>query len=739
MSEQKRDSNCEECADAPSTLWCAICEQFLCPPCAAIIHKGGSRKNHQLTPLFPSLQENVTPVAPSTQLNDPKIVNTSAPELISANPVKVGVYWDVCQPSENSKEIRETVLFLKSRYGSGAVIKVYMKENKPKLGFNAESFPAIVRIRRDFNEIGLVLSDVSQDALSLVRQVLITNRGHLFKSHLQMISSSMLTCNITVLTSPVSEYEMTADQIPALPIQRLSVRSHRETTENDREVYKLCRRKAAASESNLETSMVGFIKDQAYQGFIMHEFNELCEKLGKSLGISRNYAGDLIKTGCKLGKLHQQTKNIGIEEVRVISLKVEKLSNEVLLWVLRSLRNDEMISTEKAIQSRLKEAFDLKIPQQLWTSFIDTSMKSKRIRHKKSLSDSENFSYFSKANSLSTPNFYFGIKKVQDFGTGTENLAIYPVNEEWVSYDQYIKSGDVFLIKQTADWEAFIQFFELIFNVENPEEQAISGGRYGCAQYVKHFSPALRNCSLGKLSYMIQLAIDEDLLRYHKTLLVWVPIFDKRTKKDRDYLYQTKRKIVSALGQCGEGISLAQLPTVLRDVMKAEIDLSKIGFAKLKDLVASIPDLELLSKGKNHPFVRVRKPAILSADSLGSFIHKILTRKNLLSLSHLEYKVSEEFGYNWTVAKYKDLEDFVRKSAEFNLNERGMVEKRSRDEICHSYSSSTNGDAYSHSNCGDSVNGDEGWKRKEVEEINIRFIEELVDEEDMLSAGVVVK
>ena len=61
--------------------------------------------------------------------------------------------------------------------------------------------------------------------------------------------------------------------------------------------------------------------------------------------------------------------------------------------------------------------------------------------------------------------------------------------------------------------------------------RAIPGGRYGCAQFVKICGPpTLKNCSLGKLNQLVQYAVKEDVLRYHKTLLVWTTKVDKHKK-----------------------------------------------------------------------------------------------------------------------------------------------------------------------------------------------------------------
>lgn len=41
---------------------------------------------------------------------------------------------------------------------------------------------------------------------------------------------------------------------------------------------------------------------------------------------------------------------------------------------------------------------------------------------------------------------------------------------------------------------------------------------------------SLKNCSLGKLAQLVQFAVKEDVLRYHKTLLVWTTTVDKHKK-----------------------------------------------------------------------------------------------------------------------------------------------------------------------------------------------------------------
>lgn len=53
-----------------------------------------------------------------------------------------------------------------------------------------------------------------------------------------------------------------------------------------------------------------------------------------------------------------------------LGLKIDRLTLEVLHWILRSLRNDEMLPSERAILSRVKEAFDIKPSEEEWESLL---------------------------------------------------------------------------------------------------------------------------------------------------------------------------------------------------------------------------------------------------------------------------------------------------------------------------------------------------------------------------------
>ncbi|OMJ93268.1 hypothetical protein SteCoe_3850 [Stentor coeruleus] len=729
-------SNCEECSSELSNFYCQDCEQYLCNNCNEQFHRGGKRKSHLRIPTETKCQENIKVLEKNTNeglfsynINNQPIRETQ--EIHIQNTLRL--FWDFQSSSLNLNQFKETAERINAKYPYAVKIYVYGKDLKNLEGVFTQ-YNIEYRSKPYLSDQATMINDVIQDFENYKKNIIITYRSYHIKQNLPESYKSHKNSTLNFIIDLENLNELSPDEIQ----YSSNIKCIKPTS--DKDFYKLTHRKAAASENSLELSMISYLKNLAYEGKIIHDINELTDNLVSWMNISKINALELINTGCKLGKLLSQVKKIGNIESNIISLKIDKLDQECLLWVLRSLKNDEMISTEKAIQSRLKEAFDFKPAGNTWTSFIDYVLKPKRVHHQKSLSETRGFSFFTQNDEKKTRNFSFCSKKIQDLVSGVETYIIYPTNEEWISYDQYIKSGDVFKIKQTRDWELFIKFFNKHFDTEHPEDQAISGGRYGCAQYLKVFAETpLKNSTLGKLSYMIQLAIDEDLLRYHKTLLVWVPVFDKKCKEDKLQLFSAKKLVVEALAQCPEGISLAQLPTVIKEKLPANFDLSKLGFAKLKDLILEIPDIELTSKGKNHPFVRLVKVNPPSLECLCGFISQKLEEQEEFPvfLSQIDNEILEKFGFNfrWSWFKSRNLNEFLKNSQDFFVTENNEVKNVKLPEKHHSYNSSTTSDAlsnyyYSDYQTEDTFCKPSSDKLEEIAIMQTKYIQQLLDEDE---------
>ena len=90
-----------------------------------------------------------------------------------------------------------------------------------------------------------------------------------------------------------------------------------------------------------------------------------------------------------------------------------------------------MLPTERAIQSRMKEAFDLKPNSTTWTQLIEIISKRKD-KHLKSLSDTLQSGSFITSN-VEIPTF--SVSYLHDSITGTDMAVIYPEGETWNAVD----------------------------------------------------------------------------------------------------------------------------------------------------------------------------------------------------------------------------------------------------------------------------------------------------------------
>ena len=219
-----------------------------------------------------------------------------------------------------------------------------------------------------------------------------------------------------------------------------------------------------------------------------------------------------------------------LKSANFISMGLRSVNLESLMWVLASLKHDEMTPTDRVIQGRIKEAFGLKIEASQWELLLRES------------TGGENNIYRSKTILRSGEKRRYEIESeiMMDTLTGGRLNVIYPKGERWIGVDQQ-SSTTVLHTQLYIEFRGFMrEYFTssaqifwgkyggagveegVDWNMEEKESKSIPGGRYGCAQFLKVCgSPMLRSSSLGTLSLLVQTAINEDILRYIKTLLVW--------------------------------------------------------------------------------------------------------------------------------------------------------------------------------------------------------------------------
>jgi hypothetical protein len=79
-----------------------------------------------------------------------------------------------------------------------------------------------------------------------------------------------------------------------------------------------------------------------------------------------------------------------------------------------------------------------------------------------------------------------------------------------------------------TEWQHFVKFLNEFF--DGNKNTTLTGGRYGCAQYSIHSNPSplvklfgpkpLQECSLGRLTLFVQMAVNKGIIRYNKTFLI---------------------------------------------------------------------------------------------------------------------------------------------------------------------------------------------------------------------------
>ena len=426
-----QNSKCEECETATSEVYCVECEQYLCVLCNSNIHSGGNRKAHKRVSISKSSKETANiksnETSENSKIQEPKIMLASY-----SNQNKTAIYWDLPKIFPSIIELKETIMDLKIRYPSLISIKAYGQVHisyENLLNDNGIE----LRICNNLKDIDAMILDISLDHQKYSKILIISPRAYQFKSHIQQILTNSIKVNIKISLSYTEIRELSVESINSHLDPNNGRVAENKSFLKDIETNKPIRRRAAASEDCLESSMITYLKEQALEGKIMHEFDDLKENLRKYFKISSDNAHELIKTAVKFEKLHLQNKKIGKIELKFLSRKIEKLTSESLLCVLRSLRNDEMIPTEKAIYSRFKEVYDINTPNIQLSNILELcrrSQQEKSFFHKKASSDTSSFSLFSQNDCKKIKNFSFCIKKIKDYATDTEINAIYPTNEE---------------------------------------------------------------------------------------------------------------------------------------------------------------------------------------------------------------------------------------------------------------------------------------------------------------------
>ena len=109
----------------------------------------------------------------------------------------------------------------------------------------------------------------------------------------------------------------------------------------------------------------------------------------------------------------------------------------------------------------------------------------------------------------------------------------------------------------------------------------------------------LQPLSLGRLCSFVQKALNQNLLIYYKTLLIRNNQFDNGNSqasseaKNCKKVELLKEQILNILKENKNGLSLAQIPLLLKNKYKKTYNIQSLGFPKLKNLLVTMDEIDL--------------------------------------------------------------------------------------------------------------------------------------------------
>ncbi|OMJ77205.1 hypothetical protein SteCoe_23239 [Stentor coeruleus] len=583
---------CEECNEIARTV-CIDCEENFCIKCSLKFHSGGKRRFHNLKKLCEKCLGLSNIYCNTCEKSICNLCQFSHISHSLTKDKKLYVYWDYSGSSpRSSSKISSTLSTM-----NPSLIKVY---GRPGSDFSLVSLPSAI-IETPYSFFDLLLKDIQNDAKLGLTQAIIISR----LSQNAIIKITSLISNIELLHfDPIT---LQTKKLGLLPIWEYLV-------------------------ENFET------------GKILLTYEETVEEISRKFSLDIREAQNKIDTLANDGKIIKITKELGEYNLQQVSLKINEIDPKVFLAVLRSLKRDEIFPSEKAIQSRIREGFNIKYSHHEWNELMKKLQKSK---------SDNSFTLFAQ-------NSYESLFKFSEIVYEEEkSFVIYPKGEQWASSDQF---GDIRALKQTRQWADLLSYLSNYFTKEG-KIITLTGGKYGCALLLKHFSTSLlKELSLGKLSFMVQVAINDDILRYQKTLLIYTANYPitLSSKNIGERVNIIRNEIIRILKGKPQGLPLAQIPIYLKRKMKFPLKLSELGFKKLKDLLKIIPEITLHPANSKNPsaFLNMMNATVAEVQK---FITEVV-EKNTYSVKEekLCVELFEKFGkINWNVYKSKDLIGFI--------------------------------------------------------------------------------
>lgn len=282
-----------------------------------------------------------------------------------------------------------------------------------------------------------------------------------------------------------------------------------------------------------------------------------------------------------------------------------------------SLNDNPFVQSQKEIILSLESKKDLKpednlkieVTSKIWIkfkSYIDELFDEDLIFFNNSVKENQELA--KPANPVLNEPFYR--KNSEENVFTNQSLE----EERTLSRNQSYQFESLSNTQQSKKISTFSMNNSALNNYEN-QGKAIPGGRHGLTQFIKYFGPDFfRDLSYGLLSRLVQMAIDQKILKHYKTFLVkngennLDSDVDEKNKNDKfdkeSKLKIIKEKLIECLIERKNYIPLAQLKKFLFKKINFKLDLKKLGFSKLKDLLLTFDEVQLESLN-NHFYLQL--------------------------------------------------------------------------------------------------------------------------------------
>jgi hypothetical protein len=218
----------------------------------------------------------------------------------------------------------------------------------------------------------------------------------------------------------------------------------------------------------LETAMDYYI-NEAFKGHLMHEQEgfraAVIQAYQTQFGVQSKFELEELYSRVKdSNHFHVTVRKFGDSKPLVfISLLLTSISQEVIVWILLSIKNDKMKPTDKLILSRIKEYFLLKVNQKDWNSAVEAFFSNPSLLSKCELLPEVNL-FDDKEEKESLGRCQLSIKP--DFDANKEEKTVsnyrFEIKGDKWEYEDAIDFSE----QGNEDWDNFKSYINTFFGEE---------------------------------------------------------------------------------------------------------------------------------------------------------------------------------------------------------------------------------------------------------------------------------